>query len=436
MQTATTYKAKGAHCFKTDPVFKQEKLNIDSTQGLIKNVAVSTAGEAKGHGYELDQDFITEVVRLGNEYPNGLKSRFGHPALSSEALGTYLGRFKNFRVEGNKALADLYLDEVAKKSPGGDLYTWVVEMAEKNPDQFGTSIVFKDDGFYQVIEGEKTPVEFDHQNGGYKLQDEDQPLFIAIKSLLGADIVDEPAANEAGLFSTKFNADKFAARVSSFLDENPDVWQFVEQHPEKFQVFFSKYQEYNNKKNSAMQTKKKKGFNYFFHSLAAALTGDHSFSVIDAKTTDGENIRIDAAGDAPGVGDAVYIVNTETDEQTPAGDGDYTISGGDYDAYKITVVDGKASAVFNPETPAVEIQQSSIPNYKALQKENGDLKTQLEEQAKKLAALSKEFSDFKKKPLEGHTITTVEEEADPGEKDSQYFANQPWNKRKKRVSAA
>jgi len=97
------------------------------------------------------------------------------------------------------------------------------------------------------------------------------------------------------------------------------------------------------------------------------------------------------------------------------------------------VVDGKVSAVFNPAKPDVEIQQSSIASYKALQSENAELRKQLSGINKNFEGLQKEFTAFKKNPLEDHTVITPEEETT--DKDYTYFANQPWNKRKQKKAS-
>ena len=337
--------------FRTTPEFAQPDLKVDASNGVIKDVAIVTAGEAKGHGIFLDQSFVEDVVRMGNEFPQGVKCRFGHPTLSNEALGTYLGRFKNFRVKQDKAIGDLYLDDVAKQSPNGDLYSWITAMAAKNPDQFGTSIIFIPDESYQVIEGERKPV-----------SDDDAPVYATIKELCAADLVDEPAANDEGLFSsTRFNADKFAVRLTEFLDNNPDVWKFIDRNPEKFTPFLAKYNAYKksiDKKRKIMSTKKHVSF---MTRLARAFMNDKDvseFAQVDAVTDDGQNIRIDAANDAPAVGDPVYIVDPSTDEATVAPDGDYTVAGGDFDGFKYTVVNGAISAVFDPNTPDITVQQS------------------------------------------------------------------------------
>jgi hypothetical protein len=257
--------------------------------------------------------------------------------------------------------------------------------------------------------------------------DDKQPVYITIKELKASDIVDEPAANASGLFSTKFNADKFAVRVTSFLDENPDVWKFIDEHPEKFTPFLEKYHAYKSKNTSAM-THKNKGKSFFQKLASAFVHEETSFATVDAKTTDNKNIRIETEGDKPAVGDALYIVDPETDEVTVAPDGDYTVSEGDYDQFKYTVVSGKISAVFDPNDAGLEIQQASIKSYKKLQAENLKLQSEVKE-------LQKNFQDFKKTALDKHTVVPADEENEndnslSDQKKAAPFANQPWNKKK------
>ena len=124
---------------------------INREAGIIEGVKVCTAGEAQGHDVSLDAEFVDTVVRFGNERKQGLKARFGHPNMCSTALGTFLGRYKNFRKEtttrddGSEAVAavaDMFMSNEAKETPNGNLYDYVLGLAENEPDMFGTSIVF------------------------------------------------------------------------------------------------------------------------------------------------------------------------------------------------------------------------------------------------------------------------------------------------------
>jgi hypothetical protein len=77
-------------------------------------------------------------------------------------------------------------------------------MAENEPDMFGLSIVFKPGDKYQRdSEGLKVKDQFDDS-----LQ-----TFVEMKQLTHVDFVDDPAANDDGLFST-FNAATIAGQVA------------------------------------------------------------------------------------------------------------------------------------------------------------------------------------------------------------------------------
>jgi hypothetical protein len=50
--------------------------------------------------------------------------------MCSSAFGTYIGRFKNFQLDGQKVTGDLHLDTVCKNAPGGNLYDYILTMAK------------------------------------------------------------------------------------------------------------------------------------------------------------------------------------------------------------------------------------------------------------------------------------------------------------------
>ena len=116
---------------------------VDRDGHIIYGVSAAQGGvEALGHRMLLDGKTIEQIVQLGAAKAKGVKSRFAHPGLSSNGMGKFLGRLHNWRQEGQKATADLHLSDLAAKSPEGDLRTYTEELAEKEPDMFGMSIVF------------------------------------------------------------------------------------------------------------------------------------------------------------------------------------------------------------------------------------------------------------------------------------------------------
>jgi hypothetical protein len=229
---------------------------VDAGKGIIGGVSVCTVGEAKGHGVNLDSEFIETVSKFGNEKTHGLKARFGHPNMCSTALGTFLGRFKNFSVVDDQVIADLFLSNSAKETPNGDLHAYVLHMAEENPDMFGTSIVFTPGKAYvRDEEGNKNYDLYDSGPMGKMLKSkyDDEPIFVECESLHACDTVDEPAANDGGLFSA-FAHETAAGQITEFLDLNPDVWGALEDNPDilkslsehgdKMDEFMNRYREY------------------------------------------------------------------------------------------------------------------------------------------------------------------------------------------------
>jgi hypothetical protein len=263
----------GTTCLRAKPAG-----GVDTEAGVIRGVKVCSAGEAKGHGVHLDSDFIDAVVEQGAEYKRGLKARFGHPNMCSESLGTFVGRFQNFkrgetvREDGTPAaccFADLHLSETAQDAPGGDLHAYLLSMAENEADMFGTSIVFNPGKKYRRDKktGEKvfrrvretsykTQVWYTREDGERLSKEEEKDLtdelFIECEKLFACDCVDEPAAND-GLFSA-FSGETVAGQITQFLDLNPQIFEILEQSPEiveavarygsRFDQFLTRYKEY------------------------------------------------------------------------------------------------------------------------------------------------------------------------------------------------
>ena len=95
---------------------------LDEPNGILYKVVVAQAGKVKSYFEEIDSETLSQIASLGNAKENGVKARFGHPNMCSSSFGTYIGRFKNYQIEGDAVLADLHLDEVCRSSPTGNLH--------------------------------------------------------------------------------------------------------------------------------------------------------------------------------------------------------------------------------------------------------------------------------------------------------------------------
>lgn len=156
-------------------------VDVDFENGIIKNASVMTIGPALGHGFELDQTSLQQLVDTIGE---GVQVRFKHPAdPSADSLGTDVGFVRNVRVDGNQVRGDVHLGAWSKSLPGvGDVWTYLLTKAQKAPATFGLSA---------VIDYEVEPVSV----GG------PPRLMARIYGTEAVDFVGKPAANPGGLLS-------------------------------------------------------------------------------------------------------------------------------------------------------------------------------------------------------------------------------------------
>jgi hypothetical protein len=135
---------------------------------IIEGVSIISVGEAKGHGLFVDDITLREVKACAESYAGGVKVNLDHGA----GIKDIVGFCDNFRIIGEKLVADLNLLETAEKR------AYVLEIASRMPDTFGISIAFS--GPVREREGRS---------------------FASCTELYSADLVQTPAANPTGLFS-------------------------------------------------------------------------------------------------------------------------------------------------------------------------------------------------------------------------------------------
>lgn len=208
--------------------------SVDAEKHTLHGAVIIRPGEALGHGYWIDKEFCQAVAAMsakGKSASAGLKARFGHPNMCSDALGTFLGRWKNITVdEQGFVRGDLHLSSTASESPKGDLRKYVEELAAKEPDHFGASIVFSsdteaEDAFYAANTAEV--------DGAARRFQSPDPANIKnlpharVSELHAADLVDDPAATD-GMFSGAGGA-ALAAQMTEWLDTHPEVFAALQE---------------------------------------------------------------------------------------------------------------------------------------------------------------------------------------------------------------
>lgn len=125
--------------------------DVDLEAKTIHGYVVAQKGPFKSAGRgEFDDQSLKDIVRLMKGARGGLKSRFGHPTLSDDGLGKFLGRATNPRIDGDRVRADLTLDPSSFNTPHGDLGGYVLGLAKSDPDAFSSSLVLETDRIEQV----------------------------------------------------------------------------------------------------------------------------------------------------------------------------------------------------------------------------------------------------------------------------------------------
>ncbi|GLB47757.1 hypothetical protein [Neptunitalea lumnitzerae] len=270
-------------------------LNVDRTNGIIKNVVIVQQGPNKNGSY-FNTQFLKDLVVQGNAQQQGVKCRFGHPNMCATSLGSFIGRYHSFKLKGARVLANLHLDTIAQKTAvegkGISMWEYVLDMASDNPDMFGNSIVVMSEEVEEVVKGKTY--------NSHLLQ-----------SFLASDLVDDPAATET-LFS---NSSDLGVAVTQFLDEHPAVFSVIQRHPAIVNDFFSRYADY------LKQYKQRIDMN-FLEKMRKQFGKTHQFDM-DVTTATGEVVTVVTDAESPAEGDAVI-----DETGNPIADGELTLKDG------------------------------------------------------------------------------------------------------------
>ena len=173
-----------------------EALRVDRKKNVIFGASLMQLGDVNDERpWTVDLETLEQAEEFANQSNAGLKARFTHPNMSNDGMGSYLGRWKNVTIDGDKLRGDLHLADSAFNSPSGDLASYVMDLAEEDPEAFGVSLASRIDS--KAMES---------------LEAKDKRTPIRFAALRAADVVDEPAATRGGLF----NAEKVDLRVLPF----------------------------------------------------------------------------------------------------------------------------------------------------------------------------------------------------------------------------
>jgi hypothetical protein len=207
--------------FRTDrlpapPVRVDRKANVIFGASLMQ---VGDLNDAEARPWTVDVKTLDQALNLSTRSPNGLKARFTHPNMSADGMGSYLGRWKNLRIDGDTLRGDLHIADAAFTSPQGDLGNYVMDLAESDPEAFGVSLATKLDQANLQQFASANDAKPKAERGMWPMR------FQAIKA---GDVVDDPAATRGGMFSLDADLRDLPAQATALLstyfgDAQPDV---------------------------------------------------------------------------------------------------------------------------------------------------------------------------------------------------------------------
>lgn len=133
---------------------------VDRQARVLRGYVVAQAGVFKDRRGAFDRTSLQMIADMMNASPSGLKSRLGHPTLSDDGIGKFLGRARDARMghatdartgkRVDAVRADLHLDPSASSTPHGDLAAYVMNLAESDPGAFSSSLVIEPEEVEQL----------------------------------------------------------------------------------------------------------------------------------------------------------------------------------------------------------------------------------------------------------------------------------------------
>jgi hypothetical protein len=166
--------------------------SIDTAKGVIRGISVISEGPVLGHDKYVDAQTLKTVLSSASEYSGGLKVKLNH----GSDVGSIVGYLDSFRIEGTQLRADFHLLKSSEHS------NYVLELASTVPEQIGMSIAFSFET--EEIDGLPYPA-------------------VRCVEIYSCDLVDSPAANAGGLFSTKMSETTANPEKTAAATEEPSL---------------------------------------------------------------------------------------------------------------------------------------------------------------------------------------------------------------------
>lgn len=175
--------------------------DVDAYAGSMQAVSLIQLGEARGHGIYVDELSLGSALEvLGSTNLPAFITHKG--ALKEDRMLKQVGFFSGFYIDEGKLKAEKFRALESFRQDESESFNRLFDLASEMPDAFGLSLVFEADLVWVSEDGKEVSIKED--GGDRAVRDLPSIRFISISS---ADFVDEPAANEDGLFSKNTQTD-------------------------------------------------------------------------------------------------------------------------------------------------------------------------------------------------------------------------------------
>ena len=172
---------------------------VDVVAGAIEGVSLIQLGEAKGHGIYVDGLSLGSALEvLGSVNLPAFITHAG--ALQDDRMLKQVGYFSGFYIDQGKLKAQVFQSLESFRDDEAESFNRLFDLAREMPDAFGLSLVFEAELVWVFKNGEEKSVAESEGKPAGAVREMPSVRFNSISS---ADFVDEPAANEDGLFSKK-----------------------------------------------------------------------------------------------------------------------------------------------------------------------------------------------------------------------------------------
>jgi len=188
-----------------------EDAQISRNDGTMNGVSLISVGPALGHGLYVDEKSLSTIIDEleGGKLPAYITHR---GALFEDRLTREIGIFTNFRIDDDRVLGDFQAFDSFREDDTRK-FNRLFELAEKMPERFGLSIVFSANSTWATDVGDVDTEE-----------KPDDALFnfpsIRVEEVSSADFVDQPAANQKGLFDKVDSKPVYKMTKAELLEQN------------------------------------------------------------------------------------------------------------------------------------------------------------------------------------------------------------------------